>query len=74
MRVVLSNRAIEALTDAPLSIQRAFEKQLRFLALNLLHPSLHAKNLSYTLRESSRKNCRSRRAARISSPSFMHRV
>jgi hypothetical protein len=43
MKVVLSDRAIEALTDAPLYIQRAFRKQLRFLILNLQHPSLHAK-------------------------------
>lgn len=43
MKVVLSDRAIEALTDAPPPIQRAFGKQLRFLILNLQHPSLHAK-------------------------------
>jgi len=43
MRVVLSDRAIEALKDAPRNVQRAFEKQLRFLAGNLLHPSLRAK-------------------------------
>ncbi|HXK07862.1 MAG TPA: hypothetical protein VMS37_36050, partial [Verrucomicrobiae bacterium] len=36
-------RAIEALKDAPGNVQRAFEKQLRFLAFNLLHPSLRAK-------------------------------
>ena len=29
--------------DAPRNVQRAFEKQLRFLVNNLLHPSLHAK-------------------------------
>ena len=29
--------------DAPVSVRRAFEKQLRFLVDNLLHPSLHAK-------------------------------
>jgi mRNA-degrading endonuclease RelE of RelBE toxin-antitoxin system len=43
MKVALSDRAIEALKDAPLNVQRAFEKQLRFLADNLQHPSLHAK-------------------------------
>ena len=43
MRVVLSDRAIEALKDAPLKVRRAFNKQLRFLVGNLLHPSLHAK-------------------------------
>jgi hypothetical protein len=28
---------------APLAIQRAFDKQVRLLAKNLHHPSLHAK-------------------------------
>jgi mRNA interferase RelE/StbE len=43
MKVVLSDRAVESLKDAPRNVQRAFEKQLRFLMTNLLHPSLHAK-------------------------------
>ncbi len=43
MKIVLSDRAIDALTDAPTAVQRAFKKQLRFLAGNLHHPSLHAK-------------------------------
>jgi len=43
MEIVLSHRAIESLTDAPPNVQRAFEKQSRFLAANLQHPSLHAK-------------------------------
>ena len=43
MNVLLSERAIEALAAAPLPVQKAFIKQLRFLARNLLHPSLHAK-------------------------------
>jgi mRNA-degrading endonuclease RelE of RelBE toxin-antitoxin system len=43
MKVVLSDRAVESLKDAPASVQRAFEKQLRFLMANLLHPSLPAK-------------------------------
>ncbi len=43
MKVVLSDRAIESLKDAPRNVQRAFEKQLRFLVDNLLYPSLHAK-------------------------------
>ena len=34
MRVVLSDRAIEALKDAPPAVTRAFYKQLRFLADN----------------------------------------
>lgn len=43
MQIVLSDRAVESLTDAPPNVRRAFEKQLRFLASNLQHPSLHAK-------------------------------
>jgi hypothetical protein len=43
MEIVLSDRAIESLSDAPTNVLRAFEKQLRFLAANLQHPSLHAK-------------------------------
>ena len=43
MKVVLSNGAIDSLKDAPRNVRRAFEKQLRFLMDNLLHPSLNAK-------------------------------
>lgn len=43
MQIVLSDRAIESLRDAPSNVQRAFEKQLGFLAGNLRHPSLRAK-------------------------------
>lgn len=43
MEIVLSDRAIDALKGAPPNIRRAFQKQLRFLAVNLQHPSLHAK-------------------------------
>jgi mRNA-degrading endonuclease RelE of RelBE toxin-antitoxin system len=43
MKVVLSEQVVESLKDAPLGVQRAFAKQLRFLVHNLLHPSLHAK-------------------------------
>ena len=43
MKVVLSDRAIESLSDAPPNVRRAFEKQLRLLLSNLQHPSLHAK-------------------------------
>jgi mRNA-degrading endonuclease RelE of RelBE toxin-antitoxin system len=48
MKVVLSDRAIDSLKNAPVSVRRAFEKQLRFLADNLLHPSLHAKKYDET--------------------------
>lgn len=43
MKIVLSDRAIESLKDAPQSVRQAFAKQLRFLASNIQHPSLHAK-------------------------------
>jgi len=38
MRVVFSDRALESLKDAPVSVRRAFEKQLRFLVNNLHYP------------------------------------
>jgi mRNA-degrading endonuclease RelE of RelBE toxin-antitoxin system len=43
MEIVLSDRAIDSLNDAPPNVLRAFEKQIRFLAANLQHPSLHSK-------------------------------
>jgi len=43
MQIVFSDRAIESLRTAPPNVRRAFEKQLRFLVGNLLHPSLRAK-------------------------------
>ena len=43
MEIVLSDRAIESLKDAPPNVRRAFQKQLRFLAAKLQQPSLHAK-------------------------------
>jgi mRNA interferase RelE/StbE len=43
MKVVLSDRTIESLKDAPRNVQRAFDKQLRFLVNNLHHPSLRTK-------------------------------
>lgn len=43
MRVVLSDRTVESLEDAPRNVQWAFDKQLRFLVHNLHHPSLRAK-------------------------------
>ena len=46
MKVILSDRAIEALKDAPAPVRRAFNKQLRFLLHNLNYPSLHAKKYS----------------------------
>lgn len=43
MRILFSDRAIDSLGDAPPAVRRAFQKQLRFLAANLHHPSLRAK-------------------------------
>jgi hypothetical protein len=43
MNIHLSQRAIEQLAAAPVPVQKAFIKQLNFLARNLGHPSLHAK-------------------------------
>jgi hypothetical protein len=43
MTIVLSNRAANAIADAPAQVQRAFHKQLRFLTGDLTHPSLRAK-------------------------------
>jgi mRNA-degrading endonuclease RelE of RelBE toxin-antitoxin system len=46
MRIVLSHRVVEALKDAPPAVRKAFYKQLRLLAANLLHRSLRAKKYS----------------------------
>jgi plasmid maintenance system killer protein len=43
MTVILSDRAANAISDAPVPVRKAAYKQLRFLAGNLNHPSLHAK-------------------------------
>lgn len=43
MQIVLSGRAIRSLREVSPAVRRAFEKQLRLLATNLLHPSLRAK-------------------------------
>jgi hypothetical protein len=38
-----SNRSKTDYSRAPKKIQKAFDKQAHLLAVNLLHPSLHAK-------------------------------
>jgi plasmid maintenance system killer protein len=43
MKIAYGERALDALENAPAIVQKAFLKQLRFLADNLNHPSLHAK-------------------------------
>jgi mRNA interferase RelE/StbE len=46
--IVLSDRAADAVAEAPASVQNAFYKQLRFLANDLNHPSLRAKKYDET--------------------------
>ena len=48
MKIVLSDRAADAIADASEPVQKAFHKQLRFLASNLNHPSLRAKKYDVT--------------------------
>ena len=43
MRLVLSPRFWQRYAQAPVAVQRAFDKQSRLLAYNIRHPSLHAK-------------------------------
>jgi len=43
MKIDFTDRVLDALEDAPAAVQRAFWKQLQFLAGNLHHPSLRAK-------------------------------
>jgi plasmid maintenance system killer protein len=43
MKIVLSDRALVAVADAPANVRKAFRKQLAFLESGLRHPSLHAK-------------------------------
>jgi len=43
MRVRRTERFRRSYEDAPTAIKRAFEKQIRYLAQDLRHPSLHAK-------------------------------
>lgn len=42
-------RSKEDYARAPIQIQKAFDKQARLLAENLLHPSLHAKKYNESL-------------------------
>jgi len=48
MRWQHSNRSAEDYNNAPLRIQKAFDKQARLLAGNLRHPSLRAKKIDET--------------------------
>jgi plasmid maintenance system killer protein len=44
-----SNRSREDYSGAPIQVQKAFDKQVRLLAANRLHPSLRAKKYSESL-------------------------
>ncbi len=46
MRLYLTARFLTAYEEAPLAIQKAFQKQGKLLTQNLRHPSLHAKKYS----------------------------
>jgi plasmid maintenance system killer protein len=43
MKAEYSVAVSEALENAPISVRKAFFKQVKFLEQNLHHPSLHAK-------------------------------
>jgi mRNA interferase RelE/StbE len=43
MKVVLNERALDSLEDAPPIVRKAFLKQIKFLEKNLHRPSLRAK-------------------------------
>jgi len=43
MKVLFSPQFLKQYRDAPLRIQKAFDKQANLLLSNLNHPSLHAK-------------------------------
>jgi mRNA interferase RelE/StbE len=43
MKWLLTHRAWQDYQRAPVSVQKAFDKQVRLLAENLRHPSLRAK-------------------------------
>ena len=46
MRLRFTQRADKDYVAMPVTLRKAFEKQLRFLLANLNHPSLHAKKYS----------------------------
>ena len=49
MRLVYSERFLNALRDAPTQVQRAFLKQSQFLLQDIRHPSLRAKKYNEAL-------------------------
>lgn len=48
MRIFLLTRAEDQYVDAPLAIRRSFDQKLKFLRMNLRHPSLRAKKYAET--------------------------
>ena len=48
MRLIQTKQFEEDYAAAPLKVQKAFDKQGRFLLANLQHPSLHAKKYDET--------------------------
>ncbi len=49
MNVALTERALAVLASAQPAVQKAFLKQINYLARNLHHPSLHAKKYHESL-------------------------
>lgn len=49
MNISYTDRFLKSYRQAPLSIQRKFIKQVRFLELDLRYPSLHAKKYDEAL-------------------------
>ena len=43
MKLLFSPRFLKQYRDAPLQVQKAFDKQAKLLVQDLRHPSLHAK-------------------------------
>jgi len=43
MKLLFSPRFLKQYRDAPLQVQKAFDKQAELLVQDLRHPSLHAK-------------------------------
>lgn len=48
MTILLSDRALADIAEAPPAVRKAFHKQLRFLEHNLRYPSLQAKKYDET--------------------------
>lgn len=49
MKLRFTEKADKDYAGMPVNIRKAFAKQLRFLLMNLAHPSLHAKKYSESL-------------------------